>query len=56
MATISVRQNGPYIIEGEDVTVQDWNGQPYRPVDQVRFALCRCAGPPPSRSAMAHIR
>jgi CDGSH-type Zn-finger protein len=44
MATITVRQNGPYVIEGEDVTVQDWNGQQYRPVNQVRFALCRCGG------------
>ncbi len=38
---IRVRQNGPYRIEDEDVTVLDWNGNPYtiakRPV-----ALCRC--------------
>ncbi len=38
---IRVRQNGPYRIEDEDVTVLDWNGDPYviakRPI-----ALCRC--------------
>ena len=44
MATISVGQNGPYVIEGEDVTVLDWNGQEYKPVNRVRFALCRCGG------------
>ena len=26
MATIKVRQNGPYLVEGDDVTVVDWNG------------------------------
>jgi len=39
--TIRLRQNGPLIVEGDDVTVLDWNGNPYevlkRPV-----ALCRC--------------
>lgn len=43
MTTIKVRQNGPYVIEGDDVAVLDWNGSPYsivrRPV-----ALCRCGG------------
>ena len=29
MATIKVRQNGPYLVEGDDVTVVDWNGNPY---------------------------
>ena len=30
MATvIHVRQNGPYRVEGDDVTVVDWNGNPY---------------------------
>ena len=41
MATIKVRQNGSYLVEGDDVTLIDWNGNPYvlakRP-----FALCRC--------------
>jgi CDGSH-type Zn-finger protein len=44
MATINVRPNGPYVVEGENVTVLDWNGQEYRPVNRVRFALCRCGG------------
>ena len=26
MATIKVRQNGPYLVEGDDVTLVDWNG------------------------------
>ena len=41
MATIRLRKNGPYVVEGDDVQVVDWNGVPYtferRPV-----ALCRC--------------
>ena len=30
MANIKVRQNGPYLVEGDDVTVVDWNGKPYQ--------------------------
>ncbi len=41
MATIKVRQNGPYLIEGDDITVVDWNGASY-PVERRPFALCRC--------------
>jgi 3-phenylpropionate/trans-cinnamate dioxygenase ferredoxin subunit len=42
MATvIRVRQNGPYRIEDEDVTVLDWNGHPY-PIAKRPVALCRC--------------
>ena len=41
MTTIRLRKNGPYVIDGEDVRVVDWNGKDYvvgrRPV-----ALCRC--------------
>lgn len=41
MTAVRLRRNGPVVIEGDDVTVVDWNGQPYlitrRPV-----ALCRC--------------
>ena len=44
MVTISVRQHGPYVIEGENVTLVDWNGHEYKPVNRVRFALCRCGG------------
>lgn len=41
MATIRVRKNGPYRIEGEDVLVVDWNGDQYK-VDRMPIALCRC--------------
>ena len=44
MVTICVRQHGPYVIEGDNVTVVDWNGYEYKPVNRVRFALCRCGG------------
>lgn len=30
MVTIKVRQNGPYLVEGEDVMLVDWNGAPYQ--------------------------
>ena len=41
MATIKVRQNGPYLVEGDDVTVVDWNGNQYQ-IAKRPFALCRC--------------
>jgi CDGSH-type Zn-finger protein len=41
MTTIRLRKNGPYLVEGDDVKVFDWDGNEYqnerRPV-----ALCRC--------------
>jgi CDGSH-type Zn-finger protein len=43
MVTIKVRQNGPYLVDGEDVTLVDWNGAPYQ-VPKRPFALCRCGG------------
>lgn len=43
MATITVRQNGPYLVDGDDVTLVDWNGQPYQ-VPKRPFVLCRCGG------------
>ena len=43
MATITVRQNGPYRIEGDDVKVVDWNGNEYA-IPKRPFALCRCGG------------
>ena len=43
MATIKVRQNGPYLVEGDDVTVVDWNGNAYQ-IAKRPFALCRCGG------------
>jgi len=39
--TIRLRRNGPYVIEGEDVRVVDWNGAEYRSERQP-VALCRC--------------
>jgi CDGSH-type Zn-finger protein len=42
MATIRVRRNGPYRVEG-DVIVVDWNGNEYK-VDRLPIALCRCGG------------
>ena len=39
--TIRLRRNGPYVIEGDEVTVVDWNGVAY-PVTRRPIALCRC--------------
>ena len=41
MAEIKVRENGPYLVVGDDVTLVDWNGASY-PVARRPFALCRC--------------
>jgi len=41
MATIKVRQNGSYLVEGDDVTLVDWNGNAYE-IPKRPFALCRC--------------
>ncbi|HKY22581.1 MAG TPA: CDGSH iron-sulfur domain-containing protein [Vicinamibacterales bacterium] len=43
MATIRLRQNGPYLIEDNDVTLLDWNGKPYE-ITRRPVALCRCGG------------
>ena len=43
MITIKVRQNGPYLVEGDDVQVLDWNGTPYE-LPRKPIALCRCGG------------
>ena len=40
MASIKVRQNGPYLVEGDDVKVVDWNGNDYQ-ITRRPFALCR---------------
>jgi CDGSH-type Zn-finger protein len=40
--TIKVRQNGSYLVEGDDVRLIDWNGNEYKPSNPQRFALCRC--------------
>jgi CDGSH-type Zn-finger protein len=39
--TIRVRQNGSYLVEGDDVTLVDWNGNAYE-LTRRPFALCRC--------------
>ena len=41
MATITVRLNGPYKVEGDDVKLLDWNGNEYQ-IPKRPFALCRC--------------
>ena len=41
MATIRLRKNGPYVVEGDDVQVVDWNGVPYKQ-ERRPVALCRC--------------
>lgn len=41
MATIKVRQNGSLLVEGDDVTLIDWNGNEYQ-LAKRPFALCRC--------------
>ena len=41
MVKITVRQNGPLMVDGENVTVVDWNGASY-PVTRTPIALCRC--------------
>src|SRR5260370_15770417 len=56
MATIKVRQNGPYLVEGDDVTLVDWNGATYQ-IAKRPFALCRCGGAPTKTIfEMAQIR
>ena len=41
MAKITVRKNGSLLVEGDDVTVVDWNGKEY-PLAKRPFTLCRC--------------
>ena len=41
MVNIKVRQNGPYLVEGDDVTLVDWNGNAYQ-IARRPVALCRC--------------
>jgi 3-phenylpropionate/trans-cinnamate dioxygenase ferredoxin subunit len=43
MANIKVRLNGPYLVEGDDITIVDWNGNAYVPPKRP-FVLCRCGG------------
>jgi 3-phenylpropionate/trans-cinnamate dioxygenase ferredoxin subunit len=41
MTTIKVRQNGPYLVDGDDLQIVDWNGAAY-PIAKKPVALCRC--------------
>jgi CDGSH-type Zn-finger protein len=41
MITIRLRKNGPYVVEGDDVQIVDWNGAPYKG-ERRPVALCRC--------------
>ena len=41
MTEVKVRQNGPLIVTGENVTLVDWDGNAY-PKKGGPFALCRC--------------
>jgi len=41
--TITVRQNGPYQVESDDVKLVDWNGNEYQ-IPKRPFSLCRCGG------------
>ncbi|MCU0255353.1 MAG: CDGSH iron-sulfur domain-containing protein [Vicinamibacterales bacterium] len=41
MATIKVRPNGSLLVEGDDVTLVDWNGNEYA-LPKRPFSLCRC--------------
>ena len=43
MTNIRLRKNGPYVVEGDDVRVFDWDGNQYK-VDRRPVALCRCGG------------
>ncbi len=39
--TIRLRDNGPCVIDGDDVTVVDAEGNPYE-IARRPFSLCRC--------------
>jgi len=41
MATITVRKDGSYRVDGDDVKLLDWNGNEYQ-IAKRPFALCRC--------------
>jgi CDGSH-type Zn-finger protein len=41
MFRIRLRKSGPYVIEGDDVQIVDWNGAPYA-IGRRPVALCRC--------------
>jgi len=39
--TIRLRKHGPYVVEGDDVRIVDWEGSEYV-VKRRPAALCRC--------------
>ncbi len=41
MATIRVLQNGPFLVDGDDVTIVDSTGAAFRGLNKTA-ALCRC--------------
>ena len=41
MITVRLRQNGPYVIDSDDVRITDWNGNEC-PIGRRPVALCRC--------------
>ena len=41
MAKITVRPNGPFVVDGDDVTVVDLTGAVFEPAKRP-FTLCRC--------------
>lgn len=41
MTIIKLRENGPLVIDGDDVSVVDWHGQAYE-IARRPLALCRC--------------
>ena len=41
MATIKVRDNGPYLIEGDDIRITNAEGSEIS-IERRPFALCRC--------------
>jgi CDGSH-type Zn-finger protein len=43
MITVRLRENGPLVIDSDEVTVIDWNGVPYE-IARRPIALCRCGG------------
>jgi CDGSH-type Zn-finger protein len=43
MVTITVRQNGPYRVDGDDVRLVDSAGREYQ-IPKRPFVLCRCGG------------
>jgi CDGSH-type Zn-finger protein len=39
---ITIRPNGPYVVEGDGIELLDVNGQKVDTSDKPRMALCRC--------------